>query len=413
MPKSGMKVHSNYRPPPPKRRRRNQTPKLVWLVLIIIIAVACILLFRFGVFKSPFSTGEPESSGTSASSLPPESSDSSGSETSQASSEVSNTETPTEKNLDDLTPAEEPDISSASVQEFNTMMIVGDRGFRYYSFSETYSKAYVDSLYAAANALSGTSTVYSILCPTASDIVLPQSFLTGKSTSDQEKAIDYIYASLTSSNPAIKTVDLYDMLKAHCDEDIYFKTDRNWTALGAYYAYYMFAKEKGVTPITLESCTKTEYTGFKGSLFTQSLEREELDYTETLVTYTPSFNATVTIPKSDGDDITSGLIVDPSDFDSDKKYSAFLGGDYAYISVKNNDLSDGSTCIVVREAMGAAMVPFIAAHYENVIVVDYRYWTGNLTELAKNNNAKDVLFINAIDYTSDDVASGQLRGIIN
>ena len=43
----------------------------------------------------------------------------------------------------------------------------------------------------------------------------------------------------------LKTIDIYDVLAAHTDEYIYFRTDHHWTGLGAYYAYNAWAQENG------------------------------------------------------------------------------------------------------------------------------------------------------------------------
>lgn len=399
---------SLQRKTPISRKQRRHSPHrlLLLIVLFVLLAAAIIVLINWSPWSSKKNDSEASSSlGSDIQSTSASSGLSSGG--SSASPESS------QENLNDLTPAAERDITGLSVETFNTMMIVGNSGYRYFEFSEQNSISYIDMIAEAAQSMSGKATIYSLICPTATDIMLPQSFLADKDTSDQQKALDYLTASINAVEPSIKTVPLFDILKAHCDEDLYFQTDRNWTALGAYYAYTRFAAEKGITPIRLSDCAKYDYTGFRGSLYSQSNEHSALEDTETLTAYLPPYNALVKITDASGETFDSGLIVDVSDYDTNMKYCAFLGGDYPYILVQNSDITDGSSCIVIEETMGSAMVPFLAAHYQNVHVIDYRYWNGNLKAFAEENGVTDILFINSIEHTNDYDANSSLKGLLS
>jgi len=388
-----------------KKPKRRSSRRIILLLLFLLLLAAATIIF---INWNPGSSENDDSSTTSAlgNSAITQSSALDGNSESSAMSESSGTD------LNDLTPAAERDISDLTVETFNTMMIVGNSGYRYFEFSESNSITYIDMIADAAQTMSD-KTIYSLICPTATDIMLPQSFLADKETSDQQKALDYLTASINTVRPSVKTVALFDVLKAHCNEDIYFKTDRNWTALGAYYAYTRFTAVKGLTPIQLSDCEKYEYSEFRGSLYSQSNSHFALEETETLIAYKPPFSASVKITNTSGETFDSGLIVNVTDYDASMKYCAFLGGDYPYILVQNNDITDGSACIVIEETMGTAMVPFLAAHYQYVHVVDYRYWSGNLKTLAEENNVTDILFINSIEHTSDYDANISLKGLFS
>jgi ABC-type molybdate transport system substrate-binding protein len=57
---------------------------------------------------------------------------------------------------------------------------------------------------------------------------------------------------------------------AHRGEDIYFRSDVHWTALGAYYAYTAFCRSAGITPASLENdFTQGTYEPFLGGLYSQ------------------------------------------------------------------------------------------------------------------------------------------------
>lgn len=54
-------------------------------------------------------------------------------------------------------------------------------------------------------------------------------------------------------------MDVFDTLMQHRNEEIYFRTDHHWTALGAYYAYETFCGTKGIEPETLDSHEKMKF----------------------------------------------------------------------------------------------------------------------------------------------------------
>ena len=49
---------------------------------------------------------------------------------------------------------------------------------------------------------------------------------------------------------------------------------------------------------------------------------------------------------------------------------------------------------MVKESFGNALVPFLVDHYETVYVIDYRYYDGSISALAKAKGVTDVLYAN-------------------
>lgn len=376
----------------PVSRKKPLGPRLFVLLVVLALIVAAIVFLPklFARENKP----EAGSSSSAASALIP-------TQTPAATglpAEADPASTPAPgADYDSLTPAAERDISSAEVQAMNTMMVVGNSGYRYYTFNEALSIAYIKLVAAAQNRLGDSAKVYDMVIPTATDIMLPQSFLADKNTSDQQKAIDYLYASMGEIAPHVTTVPVFDILKANCDKDIYFQTDRRWTALGAYYAYRQLAKSLEFTPFALTDFEEKTVPGFTGSLYAQSDSKEALNHTEDIATYTP--NANITVTYSDGS--TGTLIQNAADADAGNKINTFMGGDRAYIKIENSDITDGSSCVVVKDFMGSLLLPYLAAHYQTIYAVDYRYYSGSVTDLMQENSVKTLLLLTQIEATSD------------
>lgn len=102
---------------------------------------------------------------------------------------------------------------------------------------------YTSAINRAGTLLAGKTNVYDMIVPTSMGITAPDNVVATINTSDQKKAINYMYSGMGKSG--VKTVSIYDTLKARRNEYIFFRTDHHWTALGAYYAYCDFIKATG------------------------------------------------------------------------------------------------------------------------------------------------------------------------
>ena len=237
-----------------------------------------------------------------------------------------------------------------------------------------------------------------MIVPTSMGITAPDELTAAINTSDQQKAINYMYSRIGSA----KTVPVYDILKAHKDEYIYFRTDHHWTALGAYYAYYSFMQLKGETPTVLADYSQREFPGYLGSFYTSSGKLPQLAANpDTVFAYQPKETNTAEIHYENGTVANGDIISDMSG--SPSKYLTFIKGDRPLEVINNPTRTDGSACIVIKESFGNAFVPFLVSHYNTVYVVDYRYFSKidgrGLVQLCADTGAKEVLFINNISAT--------------
>ena len=83
-----------------------------------------------------------------------------------------------------------------------------------YYFVQDSATEYIDAINNAAAQLSGQTNVYDILVPNNSGVLLSDDELDKLGGSDQKQAIEYYYGMMNG----VKTVDIFDTLKAHKDE---------------------------------------------------------------------------------------------------------------------------------------------------------------------------------------------------
>jgi hypothetical protein len=86
----------------------------------------------------------------------------------------------------------------------------------------------------------------------------------------------------------------------------------------------------------------------------------------------------------------------------------FIGGDNPYSVISNPSVTDGSSCVILKESYGNCFVPYLVDHYQNVYVIDYRYYTGDLTSFIRDNHVSDVIFLNNVEAVTADRANMML-----
>ena len=376
-------------------RRSSGSSRLIPFIIALLVAIAAIVLVIINVTQDKNPADTPADDDLQQDVLPPD--DTLGDEG------------------DDTNLEDEPQHVVIEVQgdeeRYDAVYRVGDTGYEMYTYVESTAKKYADNINAIADAVEGTATVYMLPAPLSSGITLPDALYGKDIFSDQKAAEDGIIGFM---NDNVVSVPLNKAMMAHRGEYIYFRTDHHWTATGAYYAYAEFCKAAGKTANPLEGYKTQEFPGFLGTFYRDTNESSHLGGNpDTVVAYHPlSADATLDYTDKNGQVIRWPIIYDQSSAPASYKYGTFVGGDQPYTIIKNPALTDGSSCVVVKESFGNAFVPFLVDHYETVHVIDYRYWEGSVSDFVKTNGVDDVLFVNNLSAIRSSVLVGYLHDIL-
>ncbi|MCI8491500.1 MULTISPECIES: DHHW family protein [Anaerotruncus] len=230
--------------------------------------------------------------------------------------------------------------------------------------------------------------IYDMVIPTAIEFYVPDKYR--ELTQSQKDMIDYIYGQL---DPQIKRVDAYSLLQEHSDEYIYFRTDHHWTGLGAYYAYVAFCAQAGVTPLQISDFETRRLDDFIGTMYAQTQDTTLLKHPDYVDYYI--FDQSYTAQRYD-----RGAPYTPVNWTlwgeyakSPNSYSVFLHGDFPLVKVKTG-IGNGRRIMVVKESFGNAFAPFLINHYDEVYIVDQRYFELGAIDFIKQNGINELIFAN-------------------
>lgn len=272
------------------------------------------------------------------------------------------------------------------------LFVVGDTALEIFYGNEQVSKDYAAVLNAYSDALGDSVTIYDMIVPNHFEFGLPSKYK-GKIGKDEKPFLDLVKENL---NGKIVFVDIYDTLKTHYNkgEYLYFRTDHHWTGLGAYRAYEKFCESAGLSAVPLDSYEKRTSTGFLGTLYNSSLDKNLAANPDTVEYYVTDLPYEQTNTKKDGTTYKGRLISEYADGRTNG-YLTFMGGDIPLATIRTENTS-GRSIIVFKESYGNAFIPFLVPHYDTVYVADIRSFPYNAVTFIQNNHIGEVLFLNNI-----------------
>ncbi len=241
-----------------------------------------------------------------------------------------------------------------------------------------------------------------LLVPT-SGLVMQEKLPKNARLFDQAKYIDQVQKAMKDYN----FVDVRDTLMDHNDEYIYYKTDHHWTSAGACLAYDVWSERTGGEAETEDGLVKNVVSDkFRGSLYSKILDADSA-YDE-IWTYGlqkddafGSKDCTVTIDEKQQLD----SIYDDEMLQKKDKYAYFLSGNYGQVHIQNQKATSkakGKNILIIKDSFANSFVPFVTQDYENIYMVDLRYYNGDMKSYLQEHNITDVLVLyNISNFISD------------
>lgn len=242
--------------------------------------------------------------------------------------------------------------------------------------------------------------IYCMLIPTSIDFYCPQKVR--KYTTSQAATITNIYKHL---HQGIKIVNAYQALAAHVNEPIYLRTDHHWAPLGAYYAAQRLAQVAKVPFKTLDNYDKKIVHGYVGSMYGYSKDIAVKQAAEDFIYYTPR-NVTYQTTYVDYRVNENFVITHESKpakgpffykyrDGSAGAYCTFMGSDKRITTISTST-HNGRRVLIMKDSFGNALPGYLFYSFEEIHVIDSRYFNKNMVSYVRDNKITDILFANNI-----------------
>lgn len=190
----------------------------------------------------------------------------------------------------------------------------------------------------------------------------------------------------------VSFIDVTEALRAHREEGVFYRTDHHWTSLGAYYAFQAAAPTLGIETVKAYQ-PHVVSTTFEGTLASQSGCHERKDTIEVYEPENPENEFYVIY--DDTQEKSRSLFVSKCLEDKDQ-YTVFFGGNHPKITIRTTS-DNGKRLLIFKDSYANSFVQFLTPYYEEIVLVDPRYYYDNAGALISGEGITDVLFLYNLD----------------
>lgn len=279
------------------------------------------------------------------------------------------------------------------------------------TFQEYDQKLFAENLTSVARLfklLEDTGTKgYLLLAPTAG-AVMPSHLPAYAPELDQ----DQLFSQAEEHVPGVIRVE--EALRAHQEEYIYYRTDHHWTSLGAYYAYEAFRKQTGREAFPREAYTEEILSrDFYGTSYPRAgsyaitpdwitamylpgrekpseVQDGNIQKEEELSGDPKMAGQMLTVDYGNGE--TEQTLYDRSFLKKRDQYRVFLKGNYPLVTI-HTGVENGKKLLLIKDSYANTFVQFLVSDYEEIQMVDLRYFKASLTDYAAKQKFTEVLVL--------------------
>lgn len=205
---------------------------------------------------------------------------------------------------------------------------------------------------------------------------------------------------------SVLVVNIYNILGEHAAERIFSRTDHHWAPRGAYYAAMKLCEVAGVPFEDLSHYDEHVIHGFVGTMATFSGEScvkqapedfyyytpRDCEYTTYYIQYKTSKGQIIgENPEAEGDYFKSF----PDG--SSGAYNTFMGGDSKITRVRTS-VDNGRRVAIFKDSFGNAIPGYLFFSFEEVHVIDFRFFDRNIVDYIRDHKITDVVFANNLTH---------------
>lgn len=244
--------------------------------------------------------------------------------------------------------------------------------------------AYLEGFVRAAARRLGENRVRVMLVPSSSQVLKEElPFLAAPY--DQSQVTDRLEASLG----AAAVVPVEKMLTDHNQEEIYYKTDHHWTALGAFYGYRAWAASMGLEPWEPEAYdVQTVSRDFLGTVYSKVNVSHKPD---TIQLYLPVSKPAYEV-YYDGAKEAAPMYTYKA-LEKKDQYSVYLDGNHGLTKIINPNQAAGRKLLIVKDSFANSFAPLAVNHYEETYMIDLRYFNLDVLSFMEEQGITDVLLL--------------------
>jgi hypothetical protein len=177
--------------------------------------------------------------------------------------------------------------------------------------------------------------------------------------------------------------------------------------------YTSFCAQKGIEPAPYDEWEELAFSPFMGEY---TVAEENGFEPDTVYARIPQGTNEMEYWADDSDGsgpIDGPVITDLTDADEgSNKYNCFVCGNRPLSHIHNPNVTDGSSCLIIKDSFGNPFVSVMVDNYEDIYTIDFRFTSQKMLDLVDKYKIKDVIFENVIMFAGTYNCSDMLSYIV-
>lgn len=277
------------------------------------------------------------------------------------------------------------------INEYGYTYVYGDSGYEQFNFSNTVLERYANSLNALVECVPNGTRIFNITVPVSSTFAsIPRDIYVSDNFYNKSQSA-FVSTVSTKLDDRIKNISIVSAMQEHFDsgEYLFYRTDKNWTSVGAYVAYKNFCENAGIVPYTLSNFIQKDVGDYLGSFYKATNAEKMLENPDRVICY-----ATVPAVKTDLTVYDSGIVYTDyslceNSVTEKNAYDIYLGTVAERYEI--NTTADGGSLLIIADSSAYPLVPLLASHYRKIDVINPKYFDTNINEFLEKRHYDDII----------------------
>lgn len=172
----------------------------------------------------------------------------------------------------------------------------------------------------------------------------------------------------------------------------YYRTDHHWTTAGAYRGYAALMEGMGLPVRPLDALTRVSdsfygTTWSKAGAYWYAPDTMEIAVSDEDVTVTNYFSS----------EAAPGKLYNYDKLEQKDKYTFFLGGNQPLCVIESEKEGAEGSILILRDSFTDALAPFLTQNFEEIHLLDLRYYKGSIPAYVEEHGIDRVLVLYSVD----------------
>lgn len=288
---------------------------------------------------------------------------------------------------------DEPISHGWVINEYGYTYLYDNAGYEQFTYSNFTLNRFIDSINSCSDIFSEGTNVYNMIVPVSSTFVsIPREVYTEDEFYNKSQTT-FVSTISSKLNSKIKNIPIVSLLEEKYDdgEYVYFRTDRNWTPLGAYYAYTQFCRELDIAPLELDEFEQETISDYLGSYYNATGSDILYDNPDEMNYYILPDSIETELTVYDSDVIFFDYALCDNYVYSNTAYNVFLGREAERYEIISN--SEGGSLLIVGDSSVFPIIPLLSCHYSKIDFVYPEKFMGDINEFIADKEFNDILLM--------------------